>query len=114
MNDISNDTLDKYDGLIDELGSSRNIFWQLSRKSAEFRLGRALGRLEGYRDSYYSAPEALLHRRFLSRKVHPCMRTLQDELVELDEQEGREIAGLLRQWFELAMEDMGIDYSTLE
>lgn len=86
-----------------------------SPELVSFELGRALGRLEGYSDYYYVSPGASLQRRFLSRKVRPCVRTIAVEFARVHGKvESDDVTQPLWAWFELAMSDLGVDYETLE
>lgn len=86
-----------------------------SPELVSFELGRALGRLEGYIDHYYVSPDANLQRRFLSRKVRPCLRTIALEFAKVHGKvESDGVTQPLWAWFELAMSDLGINYETLE
>ena len=58
-----------------------NFLAQVGEQSDQFKLGRALGRLEGYRDHFYVGPEAGLQRRFLAWKVGPSMMMIERVLT---------------------------------
>ncbi len=123
MTDISYETLSQFGEMLEgiapiiedrALNSGRKTNLYHEPESVSFRLGRALGRLEGYRDYYYVTPETSLQRRFLSRGVRPCIRTIENEMEKLGQERGEQASKALREWFELAMSDIGVDYDTLD
>ena len=88
---------------------------QLSSQPLHIPLGRALGRLEGYRDYFYVTLTTGLQCRFLSRKVRPCLMTIAEQLGDIHGlAESTAVAQPLRAWFELVISDLGVDYDTLD
>ena len=59
-------------------------------------------------------PETSLQRRFLSRRVRPCIWTIGNEMEKLGQERGEQASKALREWFVLAMSDIGVDYDTLD
>ena len=122
--DISNQTFSEFERVIE--GLEREITARLPSCESDnplharpemvsFRLGRAMGRLEGYRDYFYVTPTTGLQRRFLSRKVRPCLMTITEQLDDIHGlAESMAVAQPLRAWFELAMSDLGVDYESLD
>ena len=124
MSDFRDETFDEFERVIETLETEitgrlphcePNARPHVSPEMVSFRLGRVLGRLEGYRDYYYVTSGTSHQRRFLSRKVRPCLRTIETELAAVHgKAESEIVAQPLRRWFELAMSDLGVDYHTLD
>lgn len=124
MSDFSYETFDEFERVIEKLETETigrlphcesNSRLHHSPEMVSFRLGRVLGRLGGYRDHFYLTQDSGLRRRFLSRKVRPCLMTVVRELGDIHGLgESTAVAQSLQAWLELAMSDLGVDYETLD